>query len=114
VPEVRSPRRHWFLARAGADELPLGPLPGTRYPDPRIEVSQSEVQVQDRQYRHRAHRDGLSLGGSPVYIRDGGYLLWSDIPNNRIMRWSEDDGHLSVFRYPSNYSNGNTRDAKAV
>ena len=46
----------------------------------------------------------------PVYVRDGGYLLWSDIPNNRIMRWSEDDGHVSVFRSPSNNSNGNTRD----
>jgi gluconolactonase len=45
-----------------------------------------------------------------VYFRDGGYLLFSDIPNNRIMRWLEADGHLSVFRAPSNYTNGNTRD----
>jgi gluconolactonase len=45
-----------------------------------------------------------------VYFRDGGYLVFSDIPNNRMMRWLEDDGHLSVFRAPSNYANGNTRD----
>jgi gluconolactonase len=36
--------------------------------------------------------------------------LWSDIPNNRQMRWSEDDGHVSVFRMPSNNSNGNSFD----
>ena len=45
----------------------------------------------------------------PVYFRDGGYLLWSDIPNNRILRWTE-DGHVSTFRQPSNHANGNTRD----
>jgi gluconolactonase len=37
-------------------------------------------------------------------------LVWSDIPNNRQMRWQEDDGHVSVFRMPSNNSNGNTFD----
>src|SRR3546814_11263372 len=37
-------------------------------------------------------------------------LIWSDIPNNRMMRWLEDDGHVSVFRQPSNYTNGNTFD----
>src|SRR5260370_6955522 len=47
---------------------------------------------------------GFRWAEGPVYFRDGGYLLWSDIPNNRIMRWSEDDGHVSVYRYPSNYS----------
>jgi gluconolactonase len=45
-----------------------------------------------------------------VYFRDGGYLIFSDIPNNRMMRWLEEDGHLSVFRAPSNYANGNARD----
>ena len=53
---------------------------------------------------------GFRWAEGPVYFRDGGYLLWSDIPNNRIMRWLEDDGHVSVFRSPSNFSNGNTRD----
>jgi gluconolactonase len=37
-------------------------------------------------------------------------LLWSDIPNNRIMKWEEETGVVSVFRRPSNYANGNTRD----
>ena len=42
--------------------------------------------------------------------RKGGYLVWSDIPNNRQLRWLEDDGRVSVFRAPSNNSNGNTFD----
>ena len=41
---------------------------------------------------------------------DGRYLLWSDIPNNRIMKWEEETGRVSVFRKPSNNANGNTRD----
>ena len=53
---------------------------------------------------------GFRWAEGPVWFGDGGYLLWSDIPNNRIMRWLEEDGHVSVFRTPSNYSNGNTRD----
>ncbi len=46
----------------------------------------------------------------PAWNAQGRYLVWSDIPNNRQMRWSEDDGHVSVFRSASNYSNGNTFD----
>jgi len=40
----------------------------------------------------------------------GRYLVWSDIPNNRQMRLLDEDNHISVFRKPSNYSNGNTFD----
>ncbi len=46
----------------------------------------------------------------PAWNAQGRFLIWSDIPNNRQMRWMEDDGHVSVFRSPSNYSNGNTFD----
>lgn len=45
----------------------------------------------------------------PVYFRDLDCFLWSDIPNNRILRWVPGGG-VSVFRTPSNYANGNTRD----
>jgi gluconolactonase len=45
-----------------------------------------------------------------VWFGDGRYLLFSDIPNNRMLRWLEDTGEVSVFRNPSNYSNGNYRD----
>ena len=37
-------------------------------------------------------------------------LIWSDIPNNRMLRWSEETGDVSIFREPSNNANGNTRD----
>jgi sugar lactone lactonase YvrE len=46
----------------------------------------------------------------PAWFGAGRYLLWSDIPNNRIMRWQEETGAVSVFRQPSNNANGNTRD----
>ena len=45
----------------------------------------------------------------PVWFGDARALLWSDIPNNRIMRWIEDVG-TSVYRQPSNFANGHTRD----
>ena len=53
---------------------------------------------------------GTRWAEGPVYFPAGRYVLFSDIPNNRIMRFSEDDGHLSVFRQPSMNSNGNTID----
>src|SRR3984893_7936372 len=53
---------------------------------------------------------GLLWAEGPAWSAQGRYLLWSDIPNNRQMRWSEDDGHVSVFRFPSNNSNGNSFD----
>jgi gluconolactonase len=46
----------------------------------------------------------------PAWSGQGRYLVWSDLPNNRQMRYLEDDGRVSVFRYPSNHSNGNTFD----
>jgi gluconolactonase len=46
----------------------------------------------------------------PAWSGQGRYLLWSDIPNDRQLRWLEDDNRVTVFRHPSNYSNGNTFD----
>jgi gluconolactonase len=53
---------------------------------------------------------GVLWAEGPAWSAQGRYLVWSDIPNNRQMRWSEDDGRVSVFRAPSNNSNGNTFD----
>ena len=53
---------------------------------------------------------GFRWAEGPVCFRDGGFLIFSDIPNNRMMRWLEEDGHCRVFRSPSHYTNGNTRD----
>jgi gluconolactonase len=55
---------------------------------------------------------GALWAEGPAWSSDGRYLLWSDIPTNRQFRWLEDDGHVSVFRHPSNYSNGNTFDTQ--
>ena len=61
-----------------------------------------------------AHVERLWTGGrwteGPAWFAAGRYLVWSDIPNNRMMRWDETDGSVSVFREPANNSNGNTVD----
>ncbi len=55
-------------------------------------------------------RAGRCGAKGPVWFGDGRFLLWSDIPNNRMLRWDEETGSVSVFRKPSNNANGNTRD----
>jgi gluconolactonase len=82
-----------------------------RYPDPAVEV----VDPRFAQYVvGSAALERLYTGArwaeGPVWFGDGRYLLFSDIPNDRIMRWSEETGEVSLFRSPSNNSNGNTRD----
>jgi gluconolactonase len=53
---------------------------------------------------------GARWSEGPAWFAAGRYLVWSDIPNNRMLRWDEASGHVSVFRQPSNNSNGNTVD----
>src|SRR5437870_11265634 len=81
------------------------------YPDPAVEV------VDPRFAKYKVGNaaverlyTGTRWSEGPVWFGDGRYLLWSDIPNNRMPRWLEDTGEVSVFRSPSNYSNGNFRD----
>ena len=45
-----------------------------------------------------------------MWFGDGRYLLWSDLPNNRILKWEEETGRVSVWRRPTDFANGNTRD----
>ena len=52
---------------------------------------------------------GCRWAEGPVWFGDGGYLVWSDIPNNRILRWVPDRG-VSVFRAIPTIANGHTRD----
>jgi gluconolactonase len=54
--------------------------------------------------------DGCRWAEGPVYIPAGRYLLWSDIPNDRMLRLDETNGVVSVFREPAGYANGNTID----
>jgi gluconolactonase len=53
---------------------------------------------------------GALWSEGPAWSSQGRYLVWSDIPNNRQLRWLEDNGQVSVFRAPSNNSNGSTFD----
>ena len=53
---------------------------------------------------------GARWSEGPAWFAAGRYLVWSDIPNNRMLRFDEPSGHVSVFREPSNNSNGNTVD----
>ena len=94
----------------GHGGLPLGHLPGTRYPDPRVIALDKRFTARVGNAAVERIATGLRWAEGPVWFADGGYLLWSDIPNNRIMRWLEEDGHVSVFRSPSHHANGNTRD----
>ncbi|MBR0643166.1 SMP-30/gluconolactonase/LRE family protein [Plastoroseomonas hellenica] len=53
---------------------------------------------------------GSRWGEGPVWFGDGRFLLWSDIPNNRVLKWEEETGAVSIFQKPSNNANGHTRD----
>jgi gluconolactonase len=55
---------------------------------------------------------GSKWAEGPVWFGDTRSLIWSDIPNNRMLRWDEESGQVTVFRKPSGYANGNTRDRK--
>src|SRR5262245_61103627 len=99
--------------------LPLGPLPGSVYPDPHLEsmVKTTEPTFGPAGFPAFAGTmaveriaTGFRWAEGPVYFPAGRYVLFSDIPNNRIMRLDENDDHLSVFRQPSMNSNGNTID----
>ena len=82
-----------------------------RYPDPDIIVLDPRFQalVLGNAAIERI-ATGFRFTEGPVWVGDGRYLLFSDIPNDRILRWDETDGGISVFREPSHYANGNTRD----
>ncbi|MGE5734326.1 MAG: SMP-30/gluconolactonase/LRE family protein [Acidobacteriota bacterium] len=81
------------------------------YPDPAVEV------IDPRFAKYKVGNaaverlyTGTRWAEGPVWFADGRYLLFSDIPNNRMLRWLEETGEVTVFRSPSNYSNGNSRD----
>lgn len=113
-------RRAFMGMTAGAAALAFAPLViaeeleqknPVAYPDPAVEVVDSRFAkyVVGNAAVERLYT-GTRWSEGPVWFGDGGYLLWSDIPNNRMLRWMEATGEVSVFRSPSNYSNGNYRD----
>ncbi len=86
--------------------------PAQSYPDPAIRTLDPRFDAIKPPFNAAVERlaTGFRWAEGPVWFGDGRYLLWSDIPNNRIMRWDEESGALGVFRKPSNHANGNTRD----
>jgi gluconolactonase len=85
--------------------------PSERYPDPAIKIldpSFTKYRVATASVERLA--TGMRWSEGPVWFGDARCLLWSDLPNNRIMRWDEETGRTTIFRKPSNYANGNTRD----
>src|SRR5262249_45244649 len=82
-----------------------------RYPDPDI------VTLQERFRKYRVELTsiqrlytGTQWAEGPAWHSGGRYLLWSDIPRDRQLRWLDDDGHVSTMRPSSGNSNGNTFD----
>lgn len=82
-----------------------------RYPDQAIEILEPRFE----KYRLRLAAVERLAGGcrwseGPVWFGDQRCLIWSDIPNQRMLKWDEETGAVSIFRQPSNFANGNTRD----
>ncbi len=87
--------------------------PATRYPDPAITALDKRFEAYwIKLAAVERLATGLRWAEGPVWFGDQRCLLWSDIPNNRIMRWEEETGAVSIFRRPSNFANGNTRDRR--
>ena len=85
--------------------------PASRYPDPAVISLDARF---DRYKLPLAGIERLATGcrwcEGPVWFGDAQCLLWSDIPNNRIVRWDEVTNQVSDYRAPSNFANGHTRD----
>jgi gluconolactonase len=71
--------------------------------DPRFAAIQGDVRLEPLY-------EGCRWAEGPTYVPAGRYLVWSDIPNDRMLRWDETTGATGVFREPAGYSNGTTLD----
>ena len=85
--------------------------PSQRYPDPAVHILEPSF-AKYRIYSSSVEQlgSGMRWAEGPVYFGDGRYVLVSDIPNNRIMRYDEVTGSFTVWRQPSNFANGMCRD----
>jgi gluconolactonase len=94
---------------AAAQSFPF--TPNQRYPDPAVQILDPSF-ARYRIYSSTVEQlaTGMRWAEGPAYFPEGGYLLCSDIPNKRIMKYDEKDNSFTVFHHPANYANGNTRD----
>lgn len=102
------------LASAAHGARDFGPnAPPPRYPDVDILVLDkrfAKYKIGNSSIIRLYHSQNLLWAEGPAWNGVGKYLLWSDIPNDRQLRWLDDDGHVSTFRHPTGNSNGNTFD----
>jgi gluconolactonase len=99
------------LAASAASDALARWEPSEVYPDPAVQIlDPSFAKYRIAQASVERIATGMRWCEGPVWFGDARCLMWSDIPNNRIMRWDEETGRVSVFRKPSNNANGNTRD----
>src|SRR5437667_7668737 len=100
------------LAAGAAPQRDYGPNAApSRYPDPDIitlDKRFAKYKVANTPIQRLA--TGMLWAEGPAWNGVGRYLVWSDIPNNRQMRWLEEDGHVSTYRSLAGNSNGNTFD----
>ena len=82
-----------------------------RYPDPAVRVLDPRFNaLRVGMASVECLYQGARWSEGPVWFGDSRTLVWSDIPNNRMLRWDEETGEVRAFRKPSNNANGNTRD----
>ena len=82
-----------------------------RYPDPAVRVLDPRFNaLRVGMASVECLYQGARWSEGPVWFGDSRTLVWSDIPNNRMLRWDEETGEIRTFRKPSNNANGNTRD----
>ena len=85
--------------------------PATYYPDPAVIVLDPRFEaIRIKTAAVERLATGCRWAEGPVWFGDARCLLWSDIPNDRILRWDEETGAVTPYRRPSNFANGNTRD----
>ncbi len=94
---------------AGAQSFPF--TPNQRYPDPSVLILDPSF-AKYRIYSSTVEQlgTGMRWAEGPVYFPEGRYLLCSDIPNNRLMKFDEVTSEFGVYKEDVNYANGNTRD----
>jgi gluconolactonase len=87
------------------------------YPEPAFEVVDKRFKghignATLQRIWHGTGNDAALWCEGPVWMADWGCLLWSDIPNNRVLRWNADNGAVSVYMNDASYANGHTRDTQ--
>lgn len=110
-------RRNMLVAAGAAVTMAAGRRaladwqPSQRYPDPAIEIlDPAFMKYRIALAAIERLATGFRWAEGPVWFGDMRVLIFSDAPNERMMKWDEATGEASVFRQPSHHSNGNTRD----